>query len=254
MSRLKQAYFKVTGSKLSQLNHPNALTFLERLLTKQIFLGFHSNDHYLHFTPELWVIPLLSSTEFVYIMCSSTFFTPLLGPLVSGENRSNQKSSKDPCQAPLLRFCPNHPLDCPAASASAAWARTRCPEPLCPAQLKDLQGVPWYKSIRGFLLVQSSAAQAACLQPSPPFSLEPTSPTRRPKGWPCSDIAAYYFKGKSWLLVEILVWSQDSAATHCIRKQTQNVVKEGLKDFELSALTDDRPALLITPPCSGTPR
>lgn len=144
MSRLKQAYFKVTGSKLSQLNHPNALTFLECLLTKQIFLSFHSNDHYLRFRRQLfpsfvgshlklWVIPLLSSIEFVHITWSSTVFTPLVGPLVSGENWSNEKSSYNPCQAPLLRLVPKQGEPPPRCSScqgtNAAW----CPEPLCPA-------------------------------------------------------------------------------------------------------------------------
>lgn len=46
-------------------------------------------------------MPLLSSTEFAYITWSSTVFTPLLGPLASGESQSNAKK--------LLKSLPGSP-------------------------------------------------------------------------------------------------------------------------------------------------
>lgn len=151
----------------------------------------------------------------------------------------------------MLRFVPKQgeppPRLSSSQSASAACARPWCPEPLCPAAPQGPAGcsVRAVTSPSGVFCLSRALQhkvgppQSICLQTSPPFSLEPTSPTRRRKGPPCSDIAAYCFKGKS-LLVEILVCSKDSAGKHYTGKQTQNVGKEGLKDlsFQLLQMTD----------------
>lgn len=151
MSRLKQAYFKVTGSKLSQLNHPNALTFLECLLTKQIFLSFHSNDHYLHFTPELWVIPLLSSIEFVV----QHSLHPCWDPLCLERTGAIKKALKIPARLPCWDFTQTTPLTLqlpvPVLPGPGHGAQSVCA--LHSSRTCRVLHEGWYKSIRDFLLV-----------------------------------------------------------------------------------------------------
>lgn len=169
-----------------------------------------------------------------------------------------KKALKIPARILCWDLCPNresHPLGSPAARVPVLPGSGHGAQSLC-ALLKDLQGAPWglLKSTGDFLLVQSSAAQGGAtttwlLANFPSLQLGTHQPNqemkRAPIFWgPLLLIALKITSGgltffKSPLLVEILVWSKDSAGTHYIGKHTQNVVK-GLKDlsFQLLQMTD----------------